>query len=481
MKSQTHSTQGLEKSLKPSSIFAIAVGSIIGYACFVLPGDWLVKAGPMGIAIAFILGAISISFIGKGYGFMIGEYPVAGGAFAFAYKGFGRNHAFICGWLLTLGYLSVVALNATALPIIARFVAPDLFMKGYLYSLAGWDIYFGEVSVSVCAIALFGILNIKGSEFVGKIQFVMVAALVSAVALLGIGAVTHNGIQLENLQPMFAPGKSQWAAILSILAIAPMAYVGFDTIPHAAEEFDFSPKLAYALIILAVSLGGLMYIIVSLSTAEVMPWQELVSGDNVWATGTAMKTSMGSFGLVALVVGVCMGICTGMNGFYMATSRLLLSMARAKVLPEHFALVNPKMKTPKNAILFTMVICAILPLFGRQAVTWVVDMCSIGTAVSFIYTCLTAVKLAKDQGRNGLELVSLQAAVGFSILFLLLLILPMSPAFMPVESWILLGVWVLMGFLFYIKQAQSFRAVSDEALDILILNSPQSDVGARQA
>jgi len=473
MKTKNENAHVLEKNLKPSSIFAIAVGSIIGYACFVLPGDWLVQAGPMGIAIAFILGAISISFIGKGYGFMIGEYPVAGGAFAFAYKGFGRNHAFICGWLLTLGYLSVVALNATALPIIARFVAPDLFMKGYLYTIAGWDVYLGEVLVSIFAILVFGVLNIKGSEIVGKIQFVMVAALVGAVGLLGIGALTHNGLQPENLLPYFAPGKSPWSAILSILAIAPMAYVGFDTIPHAAEEFDFSPKLAYGLIILAVSLGGLMYIIVSVSTAEVMPWLTLVEGDNVWATGTAIKMSMGSFGLFALVTGVCMGICTGMNGFYMATSRLLLSMARAKVLPQGFEAIHSTRKTPQNAILFTMIACIILPLFGRQAVAWVVDMCSVGTAVSFIYTCLTAVQIAKEKSVSLLEMFVLKVATGFSVAFLLLLIAPMSPAFMPFESWILLGIWSVLGVVFYLIQASVFRAVPKHTLDKLILNTTE--------
>ncbi len=462
--------QVLEKTLKPSNVFAIAIGSIIGYACFVLPGDWLQKAGPMGIAIAFILGAVAISFIGKAYGFMIGEYPVAGGAFAFAYKGFGRNHAFICGWLLTLGYLSVVALNATALPIIARFIAPDLFTVGLLYNFAGWDIYIGEVLLSITAIFLFGYLNLKGSDVVGKIQFVMVALLFGAVCLLAIGGAMASGGDFTNLQPLFATGKSPFSAILSILAVAPMAYVGFDTIPHAAEEFDFSPQFAFRLILLAVGLGGLMYIIVSVSTAIVMPWQALVHGQSVWATGTAMTLSMGKFGLYVLVLGVTMGICTGMNGFYMATSRLLLSMSRAKVLPAWFGRLHPHYKTPSNAILFTMMICLIAPFFGRRAVSWVVDMCTVGTAVSFIYTCLTAYLIVKSRNTGKIEVGVYVIGTLFSVLFLALMMIPGSPAFMDMEAWGLFIVWSLLGGAFYKLQAQVYRKIPKKELDKSILN-----------
>lgn len=459
----------LKKCLRPANVFAIAIGSIIGFACFVLPGDWINEAGPIGVSIAFALGAIAIVFIGKGYGYMIEKYPVAGGAFAFAYKGFGKNHAYVCGWLLTLGYISIVALNASALPILARFIVPGIFAKGYLYSIAGWDIYLGEILISVTAILLFGYLNYQGSEIVGRIQFFMVVLLFGSVLLLTIGSLMNPGSTVDNLRPLFAPGKTPVAAVLTILAIAPMAFVGFDTIPHAAEEFDFSPRMAFTLIIVAVLSGGGMYILVTLATAVVFPWQDLIASRPVWATGVAMNASMGLLGTIILVTGVVMAIGTGLNGFYLAASRLMLSMARAKLLPRWFGEINPRYNTPSNAVIFILIICLFPPWFGRNAILCIVDMCSVGTAVSFFYTSFTAFMLSrKNDTEKTASPVYLIAAI-FSVVFLVLLTVPGMPAFMAKESWVAFVIWVTVGVGFYFAQANEYKAIPAEQLDYLIL------------
>ena len=61
---------------------------------------------------------------------MVRTFPVAGAEFAYAYRAAGRHHAVICGWFLALGYLSIVPLNATALAILGKFLAPELVRPG---------------------------------------------------------------------------------------------------------------------------------------------------------------------------------------------------------------------------------------------------------------------------------------------------------------------------------------------------------------
>ncbi|MFQ5578064.1 MAG: amino acid permease, partial [Anaerolineae bacterium] len=111
----------LQKSLNPFSVWAIALGTILGFGAFVLPGFWLAEAGPMGTALGILLGGLMMLVIARSFGFMVRRFPVAGGEFVFAYRGFGRTHAFVCGWFLAVGYLSIVPLNATALPILGSF------------------------------------------------------------------------------------------------------------------------------------------------------------------------------------------------------------------------------------------------------------------------------------------------------------------------------------------------------------------------
>ncbi|SMB85285.1 amino acid/polyamine/organocation transporter, APC superfamily [Desulfonispora thiosulfatigenes DSM 11270] len=466
----------LEKTLSPFNVGALALGSIIGFGCFILPSDLMAKSGPLGAAIGIFLGAIIMIIIGRCYGFMVREVPVSGGEFAYAYTGFGRNHAYLCGWFLTLGYLSIVPLNATALALLAKFIAPGLFEQGYLYTMAGYDVYAGEIALASAAIIIFGYFNYRGVKDVGKVQLLMVGLLLGAVALIGGGTALNPDTSVANLLPPFAQDKGMIASILAILAISPWLYVGFDTIPQAAEEYDFPPEKGFKLIFWSIFLGAVMYVIVLLSTGMVFPWTELVAGKHNWATGYAMEHALGKSGVIFLVVGISMAICTGINGFYMATSRLLFGMARAKILPKWFVNVHETHKTPSNAILFIMLFSLLAPWFGRQVIVWVVDMAALGTTFGYAYTCFGCYIMAKNSTTITAQESSTNKAWGlvggaFSIGFLLLLCVPGSPGFMATQSWIALVGWVALGIVFYLSQTKEYNKLTKAELDYLILGT----------
>lgn len=238
----------LKKSLSPAAIWAVALGSIIGWGCFIQGANWTARAGgPLPLMIGFVVGGILMSIVGKSYSYMIAKFPVAGGEFAYAYQGYGRTASFICGWMLSLGYLSIVALNATALPVLAGYLFPGVFNQGFLYTIAGYDIYAGEVALSVFFIILFGALNYFGAKSVGNMQLTMVLIMCAAVAISLIGVVGTGHFHVENLLPAYGEGKSFLAGFVSILALAPFLYVGFDCIPQAAEEYNFPPQKANSL------------------------------------------------------------------------------------------------------------------------------------------------------------------------------------------------------------------------------------------
>ena len=41
----------------------------------------------------------------------------------------------------------IIAANGTALALLSRFVLPGVFDVGYLYTVAGWDVYAGELAM----------------------------------------------------------------------------------------------------------------------------------------------------------------------------------------------------------------------------------------------------------------------------------------------------------------------------------------------
>ena len=75
----------LDPTLKPLQVGALAVGCIIGFGCFVLPGDFLTTAGPLGATLGVLLGGAAMLIIARSYGVMVRAFPVAGAEFAYAY------------------------------------------------------------------------------------------------------------------------------------------------------------------------------------------------------------------------------------------------------------------------------------------------------------------------------------------------------------------------------------------------------------
>ena len=482
----------LKKSMGPGAIWAVAVGSIIGWGCFIQGGLWTQRAGgPLPLFLGFLVGGLLMIVVGCSYSYIIANFPVAGGEFAYKKKGFGRTASYICGWMLSLGYLSIVALNATALPVLASYLFPGVFSRGYLYTIAGYDVYAGEIALSLFFIILFGIMNYRGAKSVGNLQLAMVLIMCAAVLVSVAGTILTGSFDSSNLTPLYgAEGKSFVGGFISILALAPFLYVGFDCIPQAAEEYDFPPQKCRKLIISALIVGALIYGAMALVTDCVIPWQQVLtmtdaSGAAVkWHTGAVLDLAMGRLGVGFVALAVCMGIFTGMNGFFMTSSRLLFGMARAKMLPSVFGKIHEKHKTPSCCVVFVTVICCICPFFGREVIGWVVDMCSVGTAFGYFFTCAGAWILLKKYGdpsdSNRIHPVTAMAGSCISVAILLLLIVPGSPAFMAPQSFVALVVWILLGGIFYLCSRHNFMKITKREMDYFILGNVQIVCGLRK-
>ncbi|MEN1967729.1 APC family permease [Lentibacillus sp. N15] len=478
--------QELKKSLKPHWVWAIALGSSIGWGAFVQPTIWMEDGGPLGVVIGFLIGAALMMLIAVSYGFLIKSFPVSGGEFAYAFISLGRTHAFICGWFLTLGYICIVALNASAFALMFKFVFPKIIENLPLYHIAGWEVYGVEVITAMLVLVVFGFLNVRGTGLTGRMQFIFCCIMLAGVLAIVVFVGGSPKTEIATIAPLFPTNTTSIAAIISIVAIAPWAYVGFDNVPQAAEEFNFSSKKAFSLIILAILVSGILYSLMTLVTAMASPWEELVAGHYLWGTAVAIKDVIGTLGIALLVLALSMGIFTGLNGFIISSSRLLFAMSRAKILPAIFSKVHAKNETPYVGIIFTVIIAMLAPWFGREALLWVVDMSSIGVSIAYFYTCYTAFTIFKgsmDKNYNpaknviapGKKFISLVGMLA-SLSFIALLLIPGSPAFLGIQSRIALIAWVVLGAIFYLVKRTEFNKIPKEELNYLILGDKKIEV-----
>ena len=471
----------LEKSMSPAQVWALALGSIVGWGCFVLPGDmFLPQAGVMGTLIGFGVGAFLICFVAVCYSYMIKYAPVAGGAFAYAYVGFGPTAAFVCGWALVLGYIAIIGIDVAALALIFRFLFPGVFEFGALYSIAGWQVYTGEVILMTFATLLFGWMNYRGNSFAGKLQVMLAFLLTIGIVSLFTGSASLETAQLGNLLPLFAEHRSELSCVLIIFAISPFLFVGFDTVPQAAEEFTFDPARARNIMIIAIICGVILYSLVTLAVGIAIPYPEMLAkmdamraaGGTAWATGEVAAMAFGKLGAVVLACAVMGAVCTGINGFYIATSRLLLSMARGRILPAWFGDIHPKYRTPYKALLFTMAIVLLTPFAGRSVVVWIVDMSSVGTGIGYLFSCLAARRvLLGSEGVSDRLVKQFCCVMGIlaSVLSIVLLLIPGSPAYISEASRWCMVTWVVMGVFFYFSSRGEWSKLPEATLRKSIL------------
>ena len=142
------------KVLNAWDVLVIAFGAMIGWGWVVSTGGWIEKGGVLGAAIGFVIGGIMIFFVGMTYAELTAAMPQCGGEHVFSYKAMGSTGSFICTWMIILGYVSVACFEACAFPTIITYLWPG-FLKGYLYTVAGFDIYASWLIVAIVLAVVF--------------------------------------------------------------------------------------------------------------------------------------------------------------------------------------------------------------------------------------------------------------------------------------------------------------------------------------
>lgn len=468
--------QKLDRKLTPLHVWSLALGCIIGWGAFVMPANtFLVKAGPLGTLIAISAAAVIMVIISFNYHYMITRFPEAGGEFVYSKNAFGTIHAFICAWFLGLSYLLVVPMNATALALIGRNLFQDLFQVGFHYEVAGYSVYFGEVALAVVTLLFFTWVSVRGVKPMSVVQMVLVFALVGGVLLIGFSAVLNPEITLSSLEPAFSPDVPRISGTLGVIAVAPWAFCGFDTIPQAAEEFNFSPRKSRRIMILSIVFGAAIYIILNTVTACVTPagyenWADYLAhldeqtGLAALPTFHAAYQLMGGVGLLVIGIAVTAAVLSGIVGQCMSSSRLLYSMSKDHVLPAFFSEIHQTYKTPYKSICFVMGISLIAPFFGRTVLGWLVDMSSVGAAIGYGYTSAAAFLYARREGKHSMMITGLAGTL-LSLGFIVLLLVPIKlfQCSLSMPSYICLILWSILGIIFYRKAVFSPKSRTQAA------------------
>lgn len=430
-------------------VLALAFGAIVGWSWVLLTGEWVQTAGSLGAITAFAIGGVAMVFIGLTYAELASAMPEVGGEHVYSYRALGAGASFVCTWSLILAYVTVVAFESVALSTGLAYLIPD-FSFGRLWKVAGEDVYFSWIAVSVPTALVMTGVNVLGIKPAAVVQAIVTGIILLSGVLFVTGSLPAG--DSANLQPLFRNGMT---GTLSVLIMVPMMFIGFDVIPQAAEEIDLPRRLIGVLLVLSVLMALVWYVLMILGVALTFSATELDQVELATATANASVWG-GQWAGNLMVIGGIAGIMTSWNAFLVGASRAVYALARSGMLPGWLGHLHPRFNTPYAAILLIGSFACISPLFGRQILIWLINAGGLAVIIAYGMVAVSFLVLRRREPdmprpfRVAKGTVTGVAALVLSI-FLLLLYLPGSPAALtwPYEWLICLG-WVALGAGFFV-------------------------------
>ena len=453
-------SSGFKRVLNTRDVLMVAFGAMIGWGWVVSSGQWIQTGGAIGTAIAFCIGGLMIYLVGLTYAELTTAMPKVGGEQNFSYAAFGAKGSYICTWALLLSYIGVVCFESCSFATIMQYLIPG-FLQGYMYTVAGYDVYLSWVAVAIIASVLILYVNYIGTKRAAKLQNVL-TCIIAGVGLLLVAGSAING-DLSNLSSQPFVGDNTGSVLKNILKVAimtPFFLFGFDVIPQAAEEINVPLKRLGKLMVLSIGLAVVFYAMIVVAIGYMLTPEQVDASmkDTGMVTADAFAAAFSNLALTkVLIIGGLCGIVTTWNSFLIGGSRVMFSMSQSKMLPSKFSKLHPEYKTPYVAILFLGLLSMLAPLFGRVMLVWIVDAANFACCLAYFMVAASFLRLRKTKPnlprpyrvRNGRTIGVLASIMaGFMAL---MYILPGTGCALAWQEWIIVGGWAILGVLLAIR------------------------------
>ncbi len=453
------SDKGLKKTLTATSLVALGIGAIIGAGLFSITGGAAANNAGPAITISFIVAALGCAFAGLCYAEFASMIPVAGSAYTYSYATMGEFLAWIIGWDLVLEYaVGAATVSISWSRYFVKFLQYFNINLGPEFTLSPFD--GGIINVpAVFIVILMSLLLMRGTRESAFVNGIIVALKVTVVLIFI--ALGWQYIHPENYHP-YVPantgtfGVFGFSGIIRAAAIVFFAYIGFDAVSTAAQETK-NPKKAMPIgILLSLGICTILYILFAHVMTGVSNYKDFAGKDGIAPVAVAIDHmgKMGTDGVIhpdypwlnkAIILAILGGYASVILVMLMGQSRVFYSMSHDGLLPPVFSKLHPKFRTPaKNNFLFMLFVSLFAAFVPARIVG---EMTSIGTLFAFILVCFGVIimrrKMPEAPRAFRTPLVPLVPILGVATCLFMMV-------FLPLDTWIRLIVWMMIGFDVYV-------------------------------
>ncbi len=473
----------LRRVLGPVNLVTLGIGAIIGAGIFVLTGAAAAQNAGPAIVLSFILAGVGCAFAGLCYAEFASLIPIAGSAYTYGYATLGELFAWIIGWDLIIEYAFGAAAVASGWsgnivsllqdfgiripPALRATPGTDLVFYAHRWeplatltqtlSHAGVDpaslphargLFDLPAFLVIAAVTTILVIGMRESaNFNSAIVFVKVGTVLTFIGVAAAYLWSHPGVAAANWQP-FIPenagefGRYGWSGIGRGAAVIFFAYIGFDAVSTAAQEARNPQRDMPIGILGSLAICTVLYVLMGGLLTGVVHYSQL----NVAAPVAVGIDATGvRWGSVLVKVGTFAGLSSTMLVMLLGQSRIFYSMSRDGLLPGWVGRVHPRFRTPwLSSILtglFVGLFAALIPISVLGQLT------SIGTLFAFVIVCagvwVLRVRRPELPRPFRAPMVPLVPILGIAISLLLMFSLPL-------DTWIRLIVWLVVGMAVYL-------------------------------
>src|SRR6266478_8886928 len=334
----------LVRAIGVPGLTANIVNSTIGAGIFVLPA--LVAKGLGSAApVAFVCCAVAMVLFVTCFAIAGSRVSLTGGLYGYVEVAFGRYVGFLAGILYFLTALGAVAGVVNVLANSVALVVP--FFGGPVMRVI--------VMFAVYRVLVF--INIRGvREGAGAVTVITVAKLLPLLLFIGVG------IFFINPQNLSWPGWPGSKALGDSVILLIFAFVGIEVALIPSGEVKNPARTVPRSAYLALVITTIIYILIQL-VAQGTLGVDLANHKDAPLAEAAARF-LGDSGRIVLLAGATISAFGFVTSDILSSPRMIFAFGRDGALPNWFAHVHPRYRSPDVAIITYAVLAFALSITG---------------------------------------------------------------------------------------------------------------------
>ena len=347
---------------------------------------------------AWVAGAL-LSFVDAMIWSELGAaYPLAGGSYNFLKEGYGKQKA---GKLMSFLYVWQTIIQAPLVAASAAIGFSQYFQ--YLVPLTVWQ----EKALSGAVIIFVTFLLYRNISSIGKLGVLLWAGVIATMVWIIFGGITSGNFMAPITESISAFNFNTLASFVFGQACVKSiySYLGYYNVCHLGSEIQNPQKNIPRSMFISVAGIAVLYLLMNISVASVIPWQEIQgwqkTGANNFVVSTFIERLYGHSAAVVATIMILWVALASLFAVMLGYSRVPYAAAADGAFFRVFAKLHPTKNFPYISLLVLAGFAFVFSLLFRMSDV-ISGILAMRIIVQFIGQGIAVVLLRRRNGATAL-------------------------------------------------------------------------------